>query len=79
MNETPFKASNTVSRLPKFKHCFMEEHSSSCEGVVSSQPLKNKSLCHHFMSVDFHIGVPLRRGAPGLESSLLNEKRDISE
>ena len=29
------------------------------------------------MSVDFHIGVPLKRGSPGLESSLPNKRRDI--
>jgi hypothetical protein len=57
------------------KYTLQHVRASSCLNLWKISSL----LYQHFMSVDFHIGVPLRRGAPGLESSLLNKKRDISE
>lgn len=78
VNKPPINTSNTAicrhSNSPQ-KNRLQRVRASSCLNLWNTSSF----LYHHFMSVDFHVGVPLRRGAPGLESSLPNKKRDISE
>lgn len=79
MNKLPINTSNTAicrhSNSPSQKNRLQRVRASSCLNLWKTSSF----LYHYFMSVDFHIGVPLRRGTPELESSLPNKKRDISE
>lgn len=78
VNKPPINTSNTAicrhSNSPQ-KNRLQRVRASSRLNLWNTSSF----LYHHFMSVDFHVGVPLRRGAPGLESSLPNKKRGISE
>lgn len=78
VNKLPINTANTAicrhSNSPQ-KNRLQRVRASSCLNLWKTSSF----LYHHFMSVDFHVGVPLRRGTPGLESSLPNKKRDISE
>lgn len=76
-NKLPLKTSKMAtcrrSNSPSQKNRLQCVRASSCLNLWKPSSF----FYHHFMSVDFHIGVPLKRGSPGLESSLPNKKRDI--